>query len=69
MKICAMKINVLFQNFTLTSLHACPRDNPDNSTRCKAINGAPKCVCKHPDGIIDLTKIANFDGMPRYKAI
>ena len=34
-------------------------------TQCTPIVGQPGCVCRHPDGIIDLTKIANTNGTPR----
>jgi len=37
-----------------------------NATQCPPVSGQPGCVCQHPDGIIDLTKIANRNGKPRY---
>ena len=36
------------------------------SARCEAVEGAPTCVCKMPSGVIDLTKIASYEGTPRY---
>lgn len=38
-------------------------------TTCQSISGKPSCVCQHPDGIIDLTPLANppTNGTPRYK--
>jgi len=38
-------------------------------TTCPRISGKPSCVCKHPDGVIDLTPLANptSNGKPRYK--
>ena len=33
---------------------------------CPGVSGQPGCVCQHPDGVIDLTKIANNGGSPRY---
>ena len=37
-----------------------------SATQCTPVSGQPGCVCDHPDGRIDLTKIANNDGTPRY---
>ena len=34
-------------------------------SQCQPVSGQPGCVCHHPDGIIDLTKIANTNGTPR----
>ena len=53
-----------FQEFTLVWEHACFTDEPVY-VKCKPVPGAKSCVCEHPDGIIDLTKIANSDGTPR----
>lgn len=39
--------------------------NP-TGTKCEAVEGAPSCVCKSPKGVVNLTKVANFDGTPRY---
>ena len=39
----------------------------DEPTQCPPVAGQPGCVCQHPDGIIDLTKIANCHGKPRYR--
>lgn len=38
-------------------------------TTCPPISGKPSCVCQHPDGVIDLTPLANptSNGKPRYK--
>ena len=38
-------------------------------SQCSPVSGKPGCVCQHPDGIIDLTKIASNDGTPRYIAL
>ena len=34
--------------------------------KCEEVVRAPTCVCRTPQGIIDLTKIASFNGTPRY---
>ena len=33
---------------------------------CPRVSGQPGCVCQHPDGVINLTGIANNTGSPRY---
>ena len=33
---------------------------------CPRVSGQPGCVCQHPDGVINLTEIANNTGSPRY---
>ena len=38
--------------------------NPTD-TKCDAVPGAPDCTCKNSNGVIDLTKVANFNGIPR----
>lgn len=53
------------QEFTVRSIHACPSGHLPVD-KCEAVEGAPSCVCKTPDGVIDLTKIASYDGTPRY---
>ena len=39
---------------------------PPDGKRCKAVEGAPGCVCEHPDGLINLTSYTNDDGKPKY---
>ena len=34
-------------------------------TRCEPVEGAPNCTCKTSQGVIDLTKIASFNGSAR----
>ena len=43
-----------------------PSAGDPTGTKCEAVEGAPSCVCRSPRGVIDLTKIASFDGTPRY---
>ena len=35
-------------------------------TKCQTESGALSCTCKNPRGVINLTKIANFNNIPRY---
>lgn len=46
--------------------NVCPSVGNPVGTRCTMKGGTPTCVCKTPNGTIDLTKIANFDGSRRY---
>ena len=39
------------------------------ATVCQGVSNKPGCVCQHPDGVIDLTSIANSGGSPRYKLV
>ena len=39
--------------------------SPTTDTKCDAVPGAPDCTCKNSNGVIDLTKVANFNGIPR----
>ncbi len=34
-------------------------------TLCSRVDGAPGCVCDHPDGRIDVRPLSNSDGTPR----
>lgn len=36
-----------------------------SGTRCQQVRGAPSCVCTSPSGLIDLTKVASYNGTPR----
>jgi len=40
-------------------------------TTCPPISGKPSCVCQHPDGVIDLTPLANppTNGTPRFTGL
>ena len=63
------KCGALVLVLLLCSLYAgvSPAVGDPDGTRCEPVEGAPSCVCKTPTGgVIDLTKIANFDGTPRY---
>ena len=58
----SMSVCVLF----MVLLCLCPLSSGQpNGTKCEGVEGAPTCVCKTPHGVIDLTKIASFDGTPR----
>ncbi len=51
----------------MRSIHACPSDvPPEPSDKCQPVDDAPSCVCRTPNGVIDLTKIASYKGTPRY---
>ena len=49
--------------FLINIQHA--RSYPPNGVVCNPV-GDISCVCRHPDGIIDLIPLANWDGTPRY---
>lgn len=50
-------------------MHACPAGGmptPEPIYKCEAVGGAPSCVCRMPDGVIDLTKLAFYNSTARY---
>lgn len=57
-------LKLLILSLTLLLLGLTCKSGPTGKV-CEPVTGKPSCVCKHPDGIIDLTPLALSNGSAR----